>query len=829
MGLISLGASQAQAIEPHQSMTTLTSSNGLGAIVYDATEFKITQFLEHPYQMLNATTTTRNFAYDSYPGIRIGGVGTAGTWFTAITPTVIEYVPGTGIIHTQRAFQGLTLDEYDFQPMALAENASVMLVEVTQTAAPTGPVDVYALFNYWVGSGGSGDMPGQDGESTSYDATHDAYYEWGPSGITMAFGSLTTPSYYGSDSSTGTDNPYGLLSKGANLADDPGTGSTVTETGAVEGFQTSLGTLTQGSSAWVAWATAMSADSDGQGAIVAAQAWFTANGGTPQAVLNAEKAAWAAWVTAAPSGASATEAALDQQSQVILRMGQVTESGTGNGQILASLANTPPPASSTSGNWNIAWVRDMAYSVVALAKSGHYAEAKAALTFYLSASVGGYESYLTGSDSDAGVPYQISVCRYYGDGTEWSDSNSDGPNIEFDGFGLFLWALDQYVTASGDTSFLTTWWASTIKPKVADVLVHLQEPSGLISPDSSIWEVHWDGQQRHFTYTTAAAANGLCSASRLATKAGDSTSSATYLTHGQMARDALTNHLVGPGGALGQSTEAIASGTNWLDASVIEAINWGLIDPTKGTAQATMTAMHTSLLVADGQGFMRDQTGAWYDSQEWVFVDLRSAGAFALGGNSTFSTSLFAWNTGQSADNYDEVSELYDPTTGDYEGSPPMVGFGAGAYIIALTDRGGTVTPTCGAFAPEPGTTVDAGADAGVKHDAGSPHADGGDATVPPHDGGADGHAAVDAGHGKEAGGHGDARAHADSSTSVLRDAASGALRDGAPPSPDSGQAAASSGGGCGCMLARPARSQSPWAFAVPLLGLGVFLRRKRR
>ena len=43
---------------------------------------------------------------------------------------------------------------------------------------------------------------------------------------------------------------------------------------------------------------------------------------------------------------------------------------------------------------------------------------------------------------------------------------------------------------------------------------------GLIAADSSIWEVHWDGQQKHFAYTTITAANGLCSASRLATGCG---------------------------------------------------------------------------------------------------------------------------------------------------------------------------------------------------------------------------------------------------------------------------------------------------------------------
>lgn len=42
------------------------------------------------------------------------------------------------------------------------------------------------------------------------------------------------------------------------------------------------------------------------------------------------------------------------------------------------------------------------------------------------------------SDYGVGVPYQASVCRYYGDGTEWSDGDND-PNIELDGFGLLLW------------------------------------------------------------------------------------------------------------------------------------------------------------------------------------------------------------------------------------------------------------------------------------------------------------------------------------------------------------------------------------------------------
>ena len=46
-----------------------------------------------------AGAESRDFAFDSYPGVR---VGTAGSWLPASAPTTIAYVPGTGIIHVVR-------------------------------------------------------------------------------------------------------------------------------------------------------------------------------------------------------------------------------------------------------------------------------------------------------------------------------------------------------------------------------------------------------------------------------------------------------------------------------------------------------------------------------------------------------------------------------------------------------------------------------------------------------------------------------------------------------------------------------------------------------
>lgn len=774
-GVAALGACAAwspvasAAVAPHLSEQWLPSSNGLAAIAWDREQYKLVQFLEHPYAAASASAQTRNFLYDSYPGVRIAG---AGAWLDTELPSVIEYLPGTGIVHTQRTVSSFTLDEYDFTPMSLTQVASLMLVKVTQTGT-AGPIDVYSIFNYHLGTGSPD--PGTDSEQISYDATRDAFYEWGPSGATMAYASLLPSTYHGCT----PNNPFGLLNAGSNLMDDPGTGGATTD--AVAGFQSSLGTMATGATAWVGWVSGLSLGSDGAGVVDAVRTWI--HGRTPDKLLADEVTGWSSWVTPAPSGASATEAALAAQSQVVLRMGQVQETGSAQGQILASVA---------PGQWNIAWVRDMAYATVALIKSGHFPEARAAINFQLSAQSGTYQSYV-------GAPYQISVCRYYGDGSEWSDSNSDGPNIEFDGFGLFLWELDEYVQASGDTASLATWWPA-VSTKVGDVLVGLQETSGLISADSSIWETHWNGQQKHYAYTTLTAANGLCSASRLATAAGDTARQASYLAAGQKSRDALLPSLRAPSGALGQSTEALAAGTGWIDAAVVEAFDFGLVDATRATASATLSTLEANLVPASGRGFMRSDAGDAYSSNEWVFIDLRAERALELQGNAAYQTSLFAWNVAQATDNYGELSELHDPTTADYAGQAPMVGFGAGAYLLSLYARGTAVTPTCGAFASEPANPTDGGVDGAAPAEGGTPGTDGG----------------------KRPGA--DAGSTADSGGPAGDDAGVASEDGGDAGSPTS---RGSSSGGCGCRVASRSGHALAFAAIAPLLLLA--LRRRRR
>ncbi len=675
--------------EPHQSTPFVPTSNGRITAAFDVAQDKVDFFLEHPYQSASPGAQSRNFAYDTYPGVR---VGTSGSWLSAVTPSLVEYVSGTGIVHVVRATLGLTIDEWDFAPMNLARCALFTIVKVTRTSG-TGAVDVFSLDNYHLGSGAP--SPGADGESIAWNATRDAFYEWGPSGVAFGYGAIGASSFHGST----PNNPYQRLVAGQDLANDSGTSSPTTD--AVCGHQFSLSNIATNASAYAGWYSVLDAGADAQASVDAVRTFIASR--APDQVLSDEIAAWKSWSSAAPSGASVLESSLFATSQAMLRMAQVNAGDASDGQILAAVA---------PGQWNITWVRDMAYSTVALARTGHTAEAKRALAFELGAPLAGgaYQSYV-------GSPYQISVVRYYGGGAEWSDVDSNGPNVEFDGFGLFLWALEAYVDASNDKTSLTTWWP-TVQPKIADVLASLQETSGLIAADSSIWEVHWNGNQKHFAYTTAAAARGLCAAAHLATKLGDTADASKYLAAGQRARDAILG-LRAADGTIAQATESLGAGTAWLDAAAIEAVSFGLVDPKKHTAKATLASIQSGLVPPSGRGFMRNQGGGVYDSAEWIFVDMRVGRALEASGQAQPSADLFSWNVAQASDNFGILSELHDRVTADYTGAAPMVGFGAGAYVLSLLDRGAPIVPSCDAFAAEPDEPSDAGPDA-MTPDAGS-------------------------------------------------------------------------------------------------------------
>lgn len=703
---LTLSATAHAAVE--RSFGRLVTGNGHAAVSFNRDTARIDTFLEHAYRfhaprdapenLCFSADESRDLAYDTYFGVR---VGSAGTWLADLPVDEAAYEPGTNIIRVVQHLGSLRAETRYAMPFGIESPVLLMGLTVQNDGPAAVDVTPYALFNFRLGLAHGGREPSADGEETSYDPARTTLYEYGPSQGTIAYTALSPLAH--ATVSTGAAGGFAALKAGADLDDLRATPGPTTDVAPT--FQGATTTLQPGAELTFHVAVTWALDEDAGPDVDALRTWLAA--ADPFEKTRAEWTAWHAQGIANPATALGLDPALTAQSLVILRMGQVREPGPGFGQILASL---PPGLGNVDAQWNIAWVRDMAYAVAGLIAAGHHAEARAALAFQLTAPPGRHTL-------EVGRPYRISITRYFGDGAEESDCNADGPNIEFDGFGLFLWTLGLYVDATDDQTLLTDHYA-TIRDEIADVLVSLVDPSGVIAADSSIWEVHYNGKQRRFTYTSLAAVRGLCDAAALATRLGKTDDAKRYSDTARGIAGALVTKHTDPHQVLVQSAEDLQTGSGYLDAATVEAIGWGIIEPTGAIATATLAALLENLTVATGYGLMRNDDGGDYDSQEWVFVDLRLLPTLPDGPK---KTDLGLWLLDQANANDLQIAELLDAEKGTYRGSIPMVGFGAGAYLLSTKPP---MPAACGAYAdaepvvvPDPDPEPDAAPDAGPESD----------------------------------------------------------------------------------------------------------------
>jgi GH15 family glucan-1,4-alpha-glucosidase len=675
---------------PVPSIGALTTGNGFGFQVFDLSQKKITQFLERPYRYLRPGATLqstgverRNLAYDVYFGLR---AGTVGSWLKDVPQTEVGYVAQTGTIRTVGSVNGVKGESYFFAPFGYSGNAVIALLHVTNTSGAPLAVDVFLNPNFHMGSG-TGDTVGAENETIANDI------ETGPGGGAMVY------QPFGVDRSDCSGTGYARVMSGMDLLGTPTTCTNQNDVTIV--YQKSLGTLAAGADAW--WGAAISFAPDGNGAAAktAMSAWL--NGRAPKQLLDDAGAEWNAWRKPPPSGLSSDEAIVWRQAEAVLRMSQVREpwqdapKHKAHGMLLASL----PP-----GQWHIGWVRDATFATVALARMGHLDEARDALAFFLDAEANKYQSY-------TGVPYRISVVRYFGDGQEESDWNTDGPNIEFDGWGLYLWAARAFVDAAG-AAWLdgSTRAGETIydvlRDQIAAPLDRNREASGLVGKDTSIWESHWNNR-RHYAFTSLTAARGLCDFASLADRHNDHVSAETYRKASEAAKAAVRANLLDGQLVLGGSLEGIAAG-KYHDGAVLWGFNWSLFSSSDPVTTATLDGL-TKLQVSTG-GYMRnDDFLSSYDSDEWIMIDLSASAAMRRAGRSK-ADDLVAWVTAQARANQDLIPELYNNdasagTLGAYKGAIPMVGFGAASYVLALLDRAGAapLATDCAATASSDGGT----------------------------------------------------------------------------------------------------------------------------
>ena len=416
----------------------------------------------------------------------------------------------------------------------------------------------------------------------------------------------------------------------------------------------------------------------------------------PHALLKREIAELDRWrVQPSVPLASEKERHLWRQSEVMLRMAQSREPNRadrhGNGLLVASLPD---------GVWFTPWVRDMAWATVALARMGHRDEARAALLAYFNAQPTGKMRAQT-----AGADYQVSVVRYFGDGAEEPFFTMEGnTNIEFDDWGEVLWALGAYLSRYNDPALLATPTARgplyqsardyIVKPLYANL--ETCKDGLIVSADTSIWEEH-QIDKKHFAFSTAIAIKGLQDFAAIAHRAGDESTRNDILQHVALLQRGFKAAFIRDGKLHGTLEEGIK---NDIDGALLPIIYFGIVND---SALVRDTIERMELLKVASGGYRRVRSTYtdpaifeyWYERQEFLFVDISLAQVLRSQGRTEEAAALLRRITDKAAIDHNIIPEMYVAVPcplfpgkiGDPTSARPMVGYGAGAYILALLDR----------------------------------------------------------------------------------------------------------------------------------------------
>jgi len=389
-----------------------------------------------------------------------------------------------------------------------------------------------------------------------------------------------------------------------------------------------------------------------------------------------------------------------EQSISILKMSQVADNEIfpdSHGQIMASLR---------PGLWHIAWVRDGSYAIQAMTRLGMLSEAKKGLEFMLKAPSGHLKHYVykDGKDYGPGVDYQVSLTRYYGNGKEECDTNDEGPNIEYDDFGLFLCAYTDYVSRSNDSTFYKKW-NRVMCTKIADATIHCIAANSLIKADSGPWEHHLQNPKQ-YTFTSGVCARGLEQVAELQRKYKLPYESYKRAA-GVLKQGILKNMLCENKYLKGNVNDKLKTDPEYYDSGVYEIFANGLMTDKKLFLSHMKEYDRVLRIQGDRPGYIRLNTADPYENQEWVFINLRISQAWLLFGGKEEAARLLHFVTEQASVNNNTIPEMYsnklqmDKVTDNfrqndiwcncirdkdnqYIGTVPMVGYGSGAYILTL-------------------------------------------------------------------------------------------------------------------------------------------------
>jgi GH15 family glucan-1,4-alpha-glucosidase len=362
----------------------------------------------------------------------------------------------------------------------------------------------------------------------------------------------------------------------------------------------------------------------------------------------------------------------------------------GDGLIVAALPDV----------YSTPWVRDMAWATVALARMGHRAEARAALLAYFNARpTGKMRSQVKGAD------YQVSVVRYWGDGEEEPFFTQEGStNIEFDDWGEVLWALGEYLRTYDDPALLRE---RTYRGPVYEVardfvvkpLLANTEPFGggrIVSADTSIWEER-QKDAKHFAFSTAMVLVGLHEFANVARLAGDEHGRRATIDAGGALEEGFDAAFVRGGKLRGTLEPGIK---NDIDGALLPIINFGVVTDRK-VIDDVIDRMDLLKVASGGYRRVRGTYTDpkifeyWYEQEEFLFVDLHMAELLRRVGRTAEADAMLARIVDKSAADHNIIPEMYvavpcdlfPGNIGDPTGAMPMVGYGAGAFVLHVLQR----------------------------------------------------------------------------------------------------------------------------------------------
>ena len=387
------------------------------------------------------------------------------------------------------------------------------------------------------------------------------------------------------------------------------------------------------------------------------------------------------------------------QSETMLRIAQSREPNRadrhGNGLIVAALPDV----------YSTPWVRDMAWATVALARMGHRAEARAALLAYFNAQpTAKMRSEVHGAD------YQISVVRYFGNGEEEPFFTQEGStNIEYDDWGEALWVLGEYLRNYDDPALLKTSTYrgplyETARDFIVEPLLANTEKFGgglIMAADTSIWEER-QKDKKHFAFSTAMAIVGLREFAEVAQRAGDQAARMKALDYAALLQKGFDAAFIRGGKLHGTLEEGVK---NDIDGALLPIINFGIVrDP--NVIRDTLERMKLLKVASGGYRRVRGTYTDpkifeyWYEQEEFLFVDLQLAELYRRLGRNREADAMLQRIVDKSAADHDIIPEMYVAVPcelfpgriGDPTGAIPMVGYGAGAYVLNLLERQGVAS-----------------------------------------------------------------------------------------------------------------------------------------